>query len=66
MSTLLKIEEDIKNLDKQEFSELRDWFQDFESKRWDEQIKSDISSGKLNELANSAIADFQNGNYKAV
>jgi len=66
MSMLLKIEEEIKNLDKNEFNELRDWFQDLESKQWDDQIKNDISSGKLDELANSAINDFKNGDYKSI
>ena len=66
MNTLIKIEEDIENLNKKEFIELREWFQDLDSKKWDEQIDDDIKSGKLDELANAAISDFNNKKYKAI
>ena len=66
MTMLVKIEEDIKNLPDNEFSQLRQWFQDFESKRWDKQIENDINSGKLDDLAKNAINDFKNGKFKTI
>ena len=66
MTMLVKIEEEIQNLDKDDFNELREWFQDLESKRWDTQITNDSSSGKLDDLASSAIADFKKGKYKTI
>ena len=66
MTMLVKIEEDIKNLPDDEFSQLRQWFQDFESKRWDKQIENDINSGKLDDLAKNAINDFKNGKFKTI
>ena len=32
----------------------------FDSKKWDTQIETDIKNGKLDELANCAISDFKN------
>ena len=66
MSSLMTIEEEIKNLPEHDFIVLREWFQDLDSKKWDNQIESDASNGKLDELANAALNDFKNGKYKAV
>lgn len=66
MSSLLTIEEEIQNLPEDDFIVLREWFQDLDSKKWDNQIEADASNGKLDDLANSAINDFKDGKYKAV
>lgn len=66
MSSLLTIEKEIQNLPEHDFIVLREWFQDLDSKKWDDQIEVDTSSGKLDELADSALNDFKNGKYKAV
>ena len=66
MSSLLTIEEEIEKLPEHDFIVLREWFQDLDSKKWDDQIEADTSNGKLDDLANSAINDFKNGKYKAV
>jgi hypothetical protein len=63
---LIKIEEEIKSLPEQEFSKLREWFQDYESQKWDDQVEQDIKSGKLDDLAQSAIRDFKNGDFKSL
>ncbi len=66
MSSLLTIEEDIEKLPEHDFIVLREWFQDLDSKKWDDQIEVDAVSGKLDELANAALYDFKHGKYKAV
>ena len=66
MSSLLTIEEEIKKLPEHDFIVLREWFQDLDSKKWDDQIEVDANSGKLDELANAALNDFKHGKYKAV
>jgi len=66
MSSLSVLEEEIENLPEKDFIVLREWFQNFDSKKWDTQIEADIKTGKLDELANSAISDFQNKKYKTV
>ena len=66
MSSLMIIEEEIKNLPEHDFIVLREWFADLDSKKWDNQIQSDASNGNLDDLANAALNDFRNGKYKAV
>jgi hypothetical protein len=34
--------------------------------RWDEQIEKDVADGKLEELAQEAIADFETGQYRTI
>ena len=66
MSSLMTIEEEIENLPEHDFIVLREWFQDLDSKKWDNQIENDASNGKLDELANAALNDFKNGKHKAI
>ncbi|MEA1919384.1 MAG: hypothetical protein U9N52_06040 [Campylobacterota bacterium] len=61
MTMLENIEEEIKSLPEQEFSKFREWFQDYDSQKWDEQVENDLKSGKLDDLAESAISDFRKG-----
>jgi len=66
MSSLQLIEEEIQNLQEKDFIVLREWFQNFDSKKWDNQIENDVKNGKLDALANSAINDFKNIRYKEI
>ena len=66
MSSLQLIEEEIQNLQEKDFIVLREWFQNFDSKKWDNQIENDVKNGKLDALANSAINDFKNSIYKEI
>lgn len=48
----------------QELARFREWFEEFEAKMWDEQFEKDVKSGKLDHLAEQAIADLRAGNCK--
>ncbi|MBF2007539.1 MAG: hypothetical protein IGS49_19295 [Chlorogloeopsis fritschii C42_A2020_084] len=61
MSTLEQIEAAILTLPSDEFKQLRQWFFDLDYQRWDEQLEQDIADGKLEALAEEAIADFKAG-----
>ncbi len=61
MSTLEQIEAAILTLPSDEFQYLRQWFLDIDYQRWDEQIQQDIADGKLDLLAEEAIAEFKAG-----
>ena len=56
-----KLENEIINLPQDKLKEFRAWFEQFDSKAWDKQIEHDASIGKLDDLANAAIADHQSG-----
>jgi hypothetical protein len=63
MLTLEQIEAAILKLSPGEFEQLLEWFFDLDYQRWDEQIEKDVADGKLEELAQEAIADFKTGQY---
>ena len=56
MSTLEQIEAAILTLPSDEFQRLRQWFFDLDYQQWDEQLEQDVANGKLEALAEEAIA----------
>jgi hypothetical protein len=66
MSTLEQIEAAILTLPSEEFQRLRQWFFDVDYQRWDEQLEQDIAEGKLEDLAEEAIADFNAGDCREI
>ncbi len=66
MSNLEQIEIAILSLPSSEFDQLRLWFLDLDYERWDKQIDQDIEDGKLEELAQEAIAEFEAGHCREI
>jgi hypothetical protein len=64
MSTVEQIEAAILKLSPQELSHLANWVLDLDEQRWDEQIEQDIAAGKLDFLAQEAVAEFEAGNCR--
>ena len=62
MSNLEQIEAAILSLPLNEFEKLRLWLLDLDYERWNEQIEQDVEEGKLESLAQEAIADFEAAN----
>jgi len=54
------IENEIRKLPQEQLRQFRAWYEKFDSDAWDEQIEED-TSGKLNVLAEAAIADHKAG-----
>lgn len=63
-STVEAIEMAIQRLPPSDLAELRRWFTEFESSRWDAQIEVDAASGKLDALANEALAEYHGGRVR--
>ena len=55
------LEQYIAELDDNSFSELRDWFIEFDQVRWDKKLEADSNSGKLDFLINAALAEYEAG-----
>jgi len=66
MSNLEQIEAAILSLPSNEFEQLRLWFLDLDYERWDKQIEQDIEDGKLDALAQEAIAEFEAGHRQEI
>ncbi len=64
MIKIRDIEKTITSLPSQELAEFRNWFLKYDAVKWDKQFENDAKDGKLDKLANKAIADFKNGKCK--
>ena len=64
MTTVKEIESAILRLSPEELAVLREWFDEFDAQMWDKQFEEDAKSGKLDKLAEQAIADFQTGKFR--
>ena len=61
MSDVEQIERQIQSLDDQAFARLRQWFIEYDHARWDRQIEADSTAGKLDFLADEALAEHRAG-----
>lgn len=66
MSTLEQIEAAILTLSSNEFEKLKAWIANLDYQRWDEQLEQDIAEGKLDALAEEAIAEYKAGHCRKI
>ena len=59
--TLADLEKAVATLPPDQLAKFRTWFDAFDAARFDEKIERDATSGKLDGLAEQALADFQKG-----
>ncbi|MBS1258122.1 MAG: hypothetical protein MAG551_01175 [Candidatus Scalindua arabica] len=64
MTTVHEIEKAVSALPSNELEQFRKWFDEFDAKVWDKQFESDVRSGKLDQAAENALADFDKGKAK--
>ena len=62
--TVEELEKLITQLPKDQLRKFRAWYEKFDSDAWDEQIEKDAASGKLDALAEAAVAEHQAGRSK--
>jgi hypothetical protein len=61
MTKLEDIEKAVTKLAPAELAKFRAWFDEFDAARFDERLERDAESGKLDQLADKARADFRAG-----
>ena len=59
MTKLEKIDQDIASLTPGEVAKLARWFAEFQADVWDRQIEDDAKSGRLDSLADEALASHR-------
>ncbi len=62
--TVKEIEQAVAHLSTDQLAEFRAWYEQFDADVWDRQIEEDIAAGKLDALADAAIADHRAGRTK--
>ena len=61
MSTVQEIEEAIKALPREQFSQLWQWWDEYREAEWDRQIEADAQAGKLDRFIEEALEEHRQG-----
>lgn len=61
MTTAESIEQAVAQLPPAELAKFRRWFAEFDADAWDAQIEADATAGKLDALAEEALAEYRSG-----
>jgi hypothetical protein len=61
MSEVHEIEQAVAQLSESQLAEFRRWFAEFDADAWDKQIEADAAAGKLDALAEEALAEYRSG-----
>lgn len=61
MTSLETAEELVTKLSPEELSKFRRWFAEFDGEAWDSQMDADAAAGRLDKLAQEALAEYQAG-----
>ncbi|TAK49274.1 MAG: hypothetical protein EPO23_04380 [Xanthobacteraceae bacterium] len=64
MGTVEDIEKAVEQLPASDLARFRAWFEVFESDRFDERIARDAAAGKLDRLADEALAALRSGTVR--
>lgn len=64
MLTLVDIEKEVVSLPEKQYSDFRKWFYSYDFKDWDEKIKEDSKSCKLDFLIDEALDEKKQGRLK--
>jgi hypothetical protein len=59
--TIEDLEKAVSKLPPDQFAKFREWFEAFDAVRFDQKIERDAQAGKLDPLADQAVADFRKG-----
>jgi len=59
--TIEDLEKAVAKLPPDELAKFRDWFEAFDAARFDDKIERDAKSGRLDRLADQALADHVQG-----
>jgi hypothetical protein len=61
MTTAQVIEASVEQLPPEQRAEFRAWFEVFDAREWDQQMDQDLGAGRLDWLAEEAMADLAAG-----
>jgi hypothetical protein len=61
MNTLNEIERAVQGLSPKQLAQFRAWFAEFDWAAWDRQLEDDVAAGRLDALADEALANFRAG-----
>jgi hypothetical protein len=66
MTKIEQLERDVRDLAPEELAQFREWFAAFDAAAWDRQFEADVTAGRLDALANDALADHRAGRSRTL
>ena len=66
MTKIESLEKEIEGLSPQELKAFRRWFAEFDAALWDQELERDVAAGKLDRLADEAVAAHMRGEGRDV
>ena len=66
MITAESVEESVEQLSPAELAKFRRWFAQFDADAWDAQIEADAAAGKLDAIAEEALAEYRGGQAREI
>jgi len=66
MTKVESIEREVRDHSARELANFREWFAGFDASEWDRRIEEDVASGKLDRLADAALADHHAGRSRTL
>lgn len=64
MSKIEQLEREIEKLSRTQLAKFREWFRRHDAAEWDRQIEADAQAGRLDKLADKALATHKAGKTK--
>jgi len=61
MTKIETLENEIQQLSPQELRAFRRWFVEFDAELWEQELERDMATGKLDRLADAAVAAHKRG-----
>ena len=61
MTKLESLEREVANLKREELAAFRAWFVEYDWQAWDRQLEQDVADGRLDKLAEEALAEHARG-----
>lgn len=61
MTRIELLEKEVQQLSPQELQAFRLWFAEFDAELWDQELECDVAAGKLDRLADDAVAAHKRG-----
>ena len=63
MMNLQELQDAVMQLSKEELASFSQWFDEYRSDKWDEQIEADAKAGRFDAMAQRAIAEYEAGRF---
>lgn len=61
MTRVEALEKEVAGLPAAELAAFRQWFAEFDAASWDRELEADVGAGRLDALADAALADLRTG-----